>query len=86
MPFAVETFGRLGDEALGFLNALGTIAAASGRVSKAAFVANALREVSCALQQGNARMYARSLFEIARAGGRQFMPGCEVPVAEMGLL
>ena len=86
VPFAVETYGRLGDDALGFVNALATIAAANGRVSKATFVANALRELSCSLQQGNARMYARSLFEVARAGGRQFMPGCEVPVAAMGLV
>ena len=54
-------------------------------MSKADFVASALREISCALQQGNALLYARSLFEVARAGGRQFMPGCEVPVAAMGL-
>ena len=37
-------------------------------------------EVSCALQRGIGLMCARSNQNIARASGRQFMPGCDVPV------
>ena len=31
VPFAMEPYGRLGSAALGFVNALGDVAAASGR-------------------------------------------------------
>ena len=80
VPFAVESYGRLGPAAMGFLSALGDVAASGGHISKSAFVAGALKELSCALQRGNGRMYGHSLFRIARASGRQFRPGCEVPV------
>ena len=43
-------------------------------------------EVSCALQRGIGLMYARSNQNIARMSGRQFMPGCHVPVQEEALL
>ena len=82
VPFALESFGRLGKDARSFLSLMGDVAAADGRVSKAAFVSTAHRELSCALQRGNGLMYTRSLFNIARAGGRQFLPGCEVPMQE----
>ena len=86
VPFAVETYGRLGVSAQSFLKALGDVAASRGNISKAAFVRSAYREISCALQRGNGLMYDRSLFHIARASGRQFMPGCDVPVQEEALL
>ena len=86
VPFAVETYGRLGASAQSFLKALGDVAASRGTISKAAFVRSAYREVSCALQRGLGLMYGRSLFNIARASGRQFMPGLDVPVQEEALL
>ena len=86
VPFAVESYGHLGVAAQQFLKALGDIASARGTVSKSAFVRSAYREVSCALQVGNGLMYGRSLFHIARASGRQFMAGCDVPVQEEGLV
>jgi hypothetical protein len=42
--------------------------------------------VSCALQRGLGLMYGRSLFNVARASVRQFMPGLDVPVQEEGLV
>ena len=36
---------------------------------------SAFREVSCALQRGLGLQYGRALFNVARASGRQFMPG-----------
>ena len=86
VPFAVESYGRLGASAQSFLKQLGAVAAADGKISQAAFVRSAYREVSCALQRGLGRMYGRSLFNIARASGRQFMPGLDVPVQEEGLV
>jgi hypothetical protein len=86
VPFAVESYGRLGASAQSFLKQLGDVAASRGSISRAAFVRSAYREVSCALQRGLGLMYGRSLFNIARASGRQFMPGLDVPVQEEGLV
>ena len=49
VPFAVESYGRLGASAQSFLKELDEVAAARGSISKAAFVKSAFREVSCAL-------------------------------------
>ena len=86
VPFALESYGRLGAPARNFLTRLGDIAAGRGNISKSAFVKSAYKEVSCALQRGIGLMYARSNQNIARASGRQFMPGCDVPVQEEALL
>ena len=86
VPFAVESYGRLGASASSFLKELAEVASARGSVSKAAFIKSAYREVSCALQQGLALMYGRSLYNVARATGRQFMPGLDTPVQEEGLV
>ncbi len=86
VPFALESYGRLGASAQSFLKELGEVAARRGNISKSAFVRSAYKEVSCALQRGNADMYARSMWNIARASGRHFMPGCAVPVQEEAYL
>ena len=86
VPFALESYGRLGASGQSFLKRLGDIAAGRGNVSKSAFVRSAYKEVSCALQRGIGLMYARSTLNIARASGRQFMPGCAVPVQEEACL
>lgn len=86
VPFAVESYGRLGASAQSFLKELGEVAAARGSISKAAFVRSAYREVSCALQRGLGLQYGRALFNVARATGRQFMPGLDTPVQDEGLV
>jgi hypothetical protein len=86
VPFGVETYGWLGASAQSFLKQLGDVAASRGTVSKAAFVRSAYREVSCALQRGLGLQYGRSLFNLARASGKQFMPGLDAPVQEEGLV
>jgi hypothetical protein len=86
VPFALESYGRLGASAQNFLKRLGDIGAGRANISKSAFVKSAYREVSCALQRGIGLMYARSNMNIARASGRHFMPGCDVPVQDEALL
>ena len=86
VPFAVESFGRLGQDAQRFINTLGDVAAAGGRVSKSVFVMNAYKDLSCTLQRGNGLMYSRSLFNIARAEGRQFLLGSDVPLQDAAAL
>jgi hypothetical protein len=84
VPLVAESYGRLGVEAARFLSQLGDIAAEGGKVSKELFVRTARQELSCALCRGNGLMYYRSTFEIALAGGRAFLPGCEHPLDEAG--
>jgi hypothetical protein len=43
---------------------------------------SALRRLSIALCRGNGRMYAESLFMLARASGLAFQPGLLVLAAE----
>jgi hypothetical protein len=69
VPFAVESYSRLGASAQSFLTALGDVAAAPGAISKADLVWNTYREVSCALQRGLGLLCRRS-FNISRPGVR----------------
>jgi hypothetical protein len=55
-------------------------------VSKAAIFRSSYREESFALQRGLALQYWRSLFNVARASGHQFLPGLDVPEQEEGLV
>ena len=82
VPFALESYGRLGVSGQSFLKRLGDIAAGRGNISKSALICSAYREVSCALQRGIGLMYARSTMNIARASGRHYEPGCAVPVQD----
>ena len=82
VPFAVESYGRLGAKATAYVRELGEIAAASERVSKSRFVMNAYKLISCAVQKGNSLMLAQSLTAIARSTGWHFLPGLDVPVAD----
>ena len=85
IPFSVETYGRLGKPALGFLSQLGDEACASGTISKAAFVAGALRELSVGLCRGNATMFRVCLGQLARASGQQIVGGLDRPTVEVGV-
>jgi hypothetical protein len=52
VPFSVESYGRLGQPAMALLHSLGDEAAGPGGVSRASFVAGALRELSVGLVSG----------------------------------
>jgi hypothetical protein len=80
VPLAVESYGRMGFAASRFLSELGDLVEASGRVSRAVFVRNVRRELSCALCKGNARMYYNSLSRVALHVGHNYRPGCDEPV------
>ena len=79
VPLVSESHGRMGPAALRFLGRLGDIAAASGRVSKSGFTRGALQQLSVALCRGNERVYHQGSFAIARAHGRSFVAGADVP-------
>ena len=75
VPYAVETCGYMGKEAVKFVNRLGDIAAESGRIPQGAFVRWAMRLLSVTVQWGNAEMYRRSGPVISREQGLRYDAG-----------
>jgi hypothetical protein len=85
--WVMETHGRIGSLSWVFVNALATLAAERGQVSKRAFKRSMLQEVSVALQCGNARVYAHgnACQAKARGLGRRFVRGLRRPTANLRL-
>ena len=79
VPFAVETCGYEGKEAVKFVNGFGDIAADSGN-PKGAFVRWAMLLQVVTAQWGNAEMYRRSGLIISREQGLRYDAGFAVPV------
>jgi hypothetical protein len=85
VPPATDSYGRLRKTILSFVSKLGTMAASrNGRLLKLVIVASALQKLSCALCNGNVRMYLASMFSLFSRGGRRLDPDSDVPVAEVG--
>ena len=80
VPFAVESCGYMGKEAVRFVSRLGSVAAGNGRIPKGAFVRWAMQVLSVAVQRGNAEMYRKSGLVISREQGRHYDAGLDVPV------
>ena len=80
VPFAVETCGNRGKEAVEFVNRLGDIAPESGRIPKGAFERWAMQLQLVRVQWGNAEMYRRSELIISREQGLRYDAGFAVPV------
>jgi hypothetical protein len=68
------------------LHELGDEAARPGGVTRASFVAGALREISVGQCRGNFFMYRACLGMIAKSSGMGFRAGMRVPTDEHGLL
>ena len=83
MPLSVESYGRLGEPAMRLLNTLADSAAAGGVVVKGDFVRNALRELCFGLCRGNGIVYRAGFKMLARASGRAFLSGADVPFADV---
>jgi hypothetical protein len=82
VPFSVESYGRLGQPAMKLLHQLGDEAAGPGGVTRASFVAGALRELSVGLCRGNYFMYRASVGVLARTSGSSYRAGLVVPTDE----
>ncbi len=83
-PLSTESFGRLGKPAMTLLSELAEAAAAGPPVRpKDGFVAHALRELSIGLCKGNAVLYKRSMYALARVSGDAFRAGMDNPTAEV---
>ena len=82
-PLSTESFGRLGKPAMKLLSKLAETAGAGGVRPKDGFVAHALRELSIGLCKGNAVLYKRSMYALARASGNEFRAGMDYPTAQV---
>ena len=78
VPFAVETCGYMGKEAVRFVNRLGDIAAESGRILKGAFVRWAMQLLSVTVRRGNAEMCCQSGLIISREQSLRYDAGFAV--------
>jgi hypothetical protein len=86
VPFSVESYGRIGQPAMKLLHALGDEAAGPGGVTRASFVAGALREISVGLCRGNFFMYRACLGMFAKSSATGFRVDMSVPTDEHGLV
>jgi hypothetical protein len=86
VPFSVESYGRIGQPAMKLLHALGDEAAGPDGVTRASFVAGALREVSVGLCRGNFFMHHACLGMFAKSSVTGFRAGLRVPTDAHGLL
>jgi hypothetical protein len=83
VPFSMESYGRLGQPAMALLHQLWDEATGPGGVSRASFVAGALREICIGLCRGNFLLYRRSIGRLARASGSHFRAGLHVPTDDL---
>jgi hypothetical protein len=85
VPKSVESFRRLGVSALMLLGDLADRAVQAGRpgLSRAAFILEALRELSVAISRGYASLCRSGAYVATRAAGRTPMRGLARPSAEV---
>jgi hypothetical protein len=82
--FAVESYGRLGKDAMDLLGRLGKEAEEAGRlVSKSGYVASVVREHSVGLCRGNYYVYRAAWGLLAQVTGHEFRAGAEHPTDEV---
>jgi len=75
VPFAIESYGRLGRHALGLLKDWADTASSGGGIDRDSFLTWIKREISVALIKGNGRMFRHYVGYVARGIGRRFMHG-----------
>jgi hypothetical protein len=85
VPFSVVSYGRLGHPAMKLSQLLGDEAAGPGSVSRAVFVAGALRELSIGLIRGNFLLYHASVGMLARSSGSSFRASLSIPTYKIDL-
>ena len=79
VPFAVETYGRLGRDAEKLLKDMAELAASTGDCDRDAFMHWMRKEISVSLIRGNARVFRRYLGQLIRGTGTNFQQGDDAP-------
>ena len=82
VPFAVETYGRLGNAAVEVLADWADAASRAGGFDRDAYLTWIKRELSVSLVRGNARLFGKFVGVLAPGVGQRFVEGMDVPVLE----
>ena len=82
VPFAIETYGRLGRAAVEVLGEWADAAAGSGVFDGDAYLTWVKRELTVTLVRGNARLFKKFVGVLTRGIGQRFVEGMDVPVLE----
>jgi hypothetical protein len=82
VPFAVETYGRLGHSAISLLRDWAKDAAASGGFERDVYLTWIKRELSVRLVRGNARSFRGFVGALTWCIGQRFVEGVDVPVLD----
>jgi hypothetical protein len=82
VPFAMETYGRLGTAAVEVLREWADAAAGAGVFSRDAYLSWIKKELSVSLVRGNARLFRRFVGVLTRGIGQRYVEGMDVPVLE----
>ena len=82
VPFAIETYGRLGRAAVEVLGEWADAAAGNGAFDRDAYLTWVKRELSVTLVRGNARLFKTFIGVLTRDIGQRFVEGMDVPVLE----
>ena len=82
VPFAMETYGRLGKAAGELLREWAADAAGAGAFDRAAHLTWMKRELSVVLERGNARLFQRFVGVLTHGIGQRFVEGMQVPVLD----
>jgi hypothetical protein len=84
VPFSIESYRLLGVPAMKLLHDLGDVATSLGtNLTRARFVAGALRELSAGLCRGNCAMYRASAGSLARVTCWSFRTSMVSPLDEV---
>ena len=82
VPFAIETYGRLGRAAVAVLGEWLDAAAGNGAFDRQAYLRQVKLELSISLVRGNARPFKKFVGVLTRGIGQRFVEGMDVPVLE----
>jgi len=82
VPFAVESYGRLGLDAVQLLKDWADAVGKKGTYCRAVYMTWVKRELSVSLVKGNARLFKRFVGVLTRGIGQNFVEGMDVPVLE----
>ena len=82
IPFSVESYGRLGEDADRLLKDMAERAASTGSCDRNGFLHWMRKEISLSLIRGNARIFSYYLGLLIRGTGVDFQEGATAPTLD----
>jgi hypothetical protein len=83
VPFAIESYGRLGLDALRLLKDWADSACGGGRFDRDGYLVWIKREISVALIKGNARLFRQFVGFLTQGVGQRFVSGAGISDVEL---